>query len=108
MTDPFRCICPAPPLAVPGCSAHRHRYAAQQYLARHPDPSPADLRNNLNHAHVAALAQQLHALRCLHVTGTDPHRGDPDHPLVDLAAARFLLLGLREDHQLTLTTTTSS
>lgn len=69
-------------------------------------PSPADLRNRLNPDHVHALAHTLHTFRCLRINGTDPTRGDPDHPAADLAAARFLLIGLRDDHHLTLTATT--
>jgi len=39
--DQFRCICPAPPVAVEGCPAHRFRYAAQQWLIAHPDDEEA-------------------------------------------------------------------
>lgn len=79
-------------------------------------PSPAEARNTLNPSHVDALAAQLHDLTCRslwqtqHSTVTirsveDPFLHDPRHVELDQARARFLLIGLREDHGLTLAST---
>lgn len=57
--------------------------------------SPADIRNNLDPTAVDALADQLHALRCL-VIGAPPQQWPDHHRDADRSSARFLLLGLRE------------
>lgn len=63
-------------------------------------PSPADLRCRLAPTHVTALAHVLHTFRCVLLTGEDPYRNEPDHTQTDLAAARYLLTTLRDNHHL--------
>ncbi len=70
------------------------------------DPSPADTRCNLHPDHVDAMADTLHAYRCIPLGGHDPFTGQPTHRAGDLAAARVLLMTLRDDHHLHLTPTT--
>lgn len=66
-------------------------------------PSPADIRNNLHPVHVDALANEVHDLLCRPLwTGHDPNAADPRHREVDLGKARFLLIGLSDNHGLTL------